>query len=509
MLACGASAAAGAQEQGYIPLDDPVTRTIDALVARGALPRLSALERPYRAAEVRGAVDSALARAGEGRPALAPHGWYRTVRSVAARYAGGGAADEIAVAVWLTPFLTAQSTGGRELMLADTLAGVYPGAHLRLAATLGNVAAVTRLRVDRALRDDAEYLGKKDRAVVARMEDAYLAARWRFAALDVGRVARNWGPAAYDGLQIGRYADTYDHVALVLGVDALHLTTVVARLDDMPVVGTASDTAIAQRYMTAHRLAARWRSFEAAVGEQVVYGGPGRGFEPSLANPVSLLDLNQYSEGELLNVSYALDLALRTRGRGFYAVQAMLDDFQIDECGPQCEEPASWGLTATAEALPLGLPLDGRAFASYTRVTNLVYRTASPWVRMTFRELALGRGQTDYDEARAGIELAPALGGPLRLYAALRRQGEGDYRLPFPPPAANSRTPAIFAGTVMRVARFGAQWSMSGPFEGVADLGWQRVRNYHHQAGASRDGFEGRLVVRVPLGVSARGSGGG
>ncbi|HEX2779770.1 MAG TPA: hypothetical protein VHM30_09745, partial [Gemmatimonadaceae bacterium] len=123
--------------------------------------------------------------------------------------------------------------------------------------------------------------------------------------------------------------------------------------------------------------------------------------------------------------------------------------------------------------------------------------------------LSLGRGQADYDEARAGVELVPPLGGPLRLYGALRRQGEGDYRLPFPPPSANSNTPAIFAGTVMRVARVGAQWSVSGPVEGMADLGWQRVRNLGHQPGASRQGVEGRVVLRVPLGISARPSGGG
>lgn len=493
-----------AQGGAYVPLDDPAVPTIDALVARGALARLASLERPYRAADVRDAIDSALASAQRGASLVAPRAWYEAARVAVVRYAGASSRDDVVVQASLTPFLTAQTSAGRELMLADTVDGLHPGLHVRLAGTFGNVSAVTRLRGDRALRDDPEYLGKKDRAVVARIEDAYVSARWRYVALDAGRMARNWGPPLLDGLQIGHYADSYDHLQLALGVEALHLTTIVARLDDMTLANASFDTTIAQRYMTAHRLTARWRGLEGAVAEQVVYGGPGRGFEPSLANPVSLLDLSQYSEGELLNVSYALDLAVRTGGRGFYAVQAMLDDFQVDDCGPQCEEPASWGFTATAEAMPLPLPLHATGFAAYTRVTNLVYRTTSPWERVTFRDLSLGRGRADYDEARAGVELAPPLGGPLRLYGALRRQGEGDYRLPFPPPAANSQAPAIFAGTVTRVARVGAQWSLTGRLEGTADIGWQRVTNDRHQPGVTRSGFEGRVVVRIPLGISAR-----
>ncbi len=507
-LATQLAAAANAQDVAYLPLDEPAYATIDALVARGALPRLSSLERPYRAAEVRDAIDSALAAEARGIALVAPRRWYSSVRATASRYSPGDGRggrdgrDGIAASAALTPFVTAQTSGGRELMLADSLDGVHPGAHLRLGLAFRNVAAVSRLRMDRALRDDDEYLGKKDRAVVARMEDAYIAARWRYAAVDLGRLARNWGPSAFDGMQIGRYSDSYDHLQLRLGVPALHLTTAVARLDDMLAAVGPGDTAVAQRYMTVHRLTARWRGLELAAGEQVVYGGPGRGFEPSLANPVGLLDLNQYSEGLALNVSYGLDAALRTRAFGSFAAQLLVDDVQLDECGANCEEPPSWGLTATFEGVPAVTGV--RLFGAYTRISNLAYRTPTPWERVTFRNLSLGRGRSDYDEVRAGVELAPPLGGPLRMYGAFRRQGEGDYRLPFPPASANRETPSIFAGTVMRVARVGAQWSATGMVEAIADVGWQRTTNDAHDAGRRRSGFEGRVTVRVPFARSMR-----
>ena len=61
----------------------------------------------------------------------------------------------------------------------------------------------------------------------------------------------------------------------------------------------------------------------AAATETVVYGGVARGFEPSLANPLTVFNLLQYTDRESLNVSYGLDLAVRTRF-GFHIIQ--LDD---------------------------------------------------------------------------------------------------------------------------------------------------------------------------------------
>ena len=474
----------------YLPLDDPATAYVDALVARGAFPRLSALEHPYLAADVRAAVDSALGAA-DGR-LVAPEAWYREAKRVAERYAPADSATDpdLHASVWLTPYVTAQTTGRRELMLADSSGSAAPGADLR--ATLGTqtFVAVTRLRIDRALKTDPEFVGKKDRSVTARMEDAYLAARWRFIMLSAGRVARNWGPAPFAGLQVGNYADSYDHVFLRLGVESLHLSSIVARLDDMR-LGT--DT-VAQRYFTAHRLSARWRNLEVAASEAVVYGGIARGFEPSLANPLTLLDLLQYTERKSLNVNYGLDVALRTT-RGLYVGQLLLDDFQIDRCGVVCKEPASIGYTVLAEAMPL--VGTARSFASYTRVTNLTYRSANPWERYTSFDLSLGRGQSDYDEARAGVELVPPLGGPLRLYVAYRRQGEGDYRKSFPPVADNPTTPLIFAGVVTRVTRVGAHWTRSGRVSVTSDVGYNRVTNAEHVAGRADSGFEGRIKLSI------------
>ena len=478
----------------YIPLDDPAATIVDALVVRGALPALSSLERPYRARDVRVAVEAALSDS--VRSALVPVRWLRAALGAARRYdlAPDSADDRLHVGAEVVPYVTAQTTGRRELMLADSAGrGAYPGADFRFALQSPVFVGVSRLRIDRALKADPEFVGKSDRIIAARIEDAYLATRWRYVALDLGRLSRNWGPSPLHGLQLGHYADSYDHLQLVLGVDRLHMTTLVARLDDRRV---AADT-IAQRWFAVHRLAGRWRGLEMAAAEAVVYGGPARGFDLMLANPFGFYDLAQYDEHKSLNVSYAVDLTLRTTRRGTFAAQLLADDFQVDRCAVNCKEPPSFGGTLSAEGVPLPLPSGAAAFASYTRVDNLTYRTILPWERYESLGLGLGHGQSDYDELRAGVELAPPSGGPLRLYGAFRRQGQGDFHLPFPLPSQYPQTPELFAGVVERVRRVGAQWTTSGRVSLSADVGYQSTSNADHVAGRSRSGFEGRVKLSL------------
>ncbi|MFL5562234.1 MAG: hypothetical protein ACJ79K_12215 [Gemmatimonadaceae bacterium] len=519
---------AHAQRIAYIPLDDPSMGVIDALVQRGALRGLSSIDRPYYAAAVRDAAVDALDVEDRFHAGLvAPRAWYQRAIASGEHYAGpdvrvhrcestlsdrpgvtnvscvGGGTGMRAgdASIELDPFITAQTTGGRELLLGSEDKSAEPGADVRFGIDAENVGGVARLRIDRALKRDPEFAGQKDRSVAARMEEAYIGARWHYVSLATGRVSRNWGPAPLDGLQVGSYADSYDHLYLRFGTDALNISSIIARLDDMTL---APDSVVAQRYFTAHRLTMRWRQLEVAASEAIVYGGEARGFEPSLANPLAVLDLAQYTAHQSMNVNYGLDVALRTTGRGYYAAQFLLDDFQIDRCDPNCKEPASTGLTFVAEELPTGT--SARAFGSYTRVTNLTYRAPNPWERYSYLGLGLGRGQSDYDELRAGIELAPPLGGPLRLYAASRRQGEGDYRLPFPAPADYAATPPIFAGVVEHVHRAGARWTMGGRVALDADLGYDWTANADHVAGRSRNGFVGRLRVTLMPALGFAGS---
>ncbi|MFL5581963.1 MAG: hypothetical protein ACJ8AO_16460 [Gemmatimonadaceae bacterium] len=476
----------------YVPLDDAAYGLVDALLARGLLPSLSALDRPYTAAELLAAVDAAPPADSLGR---VPAAWLRRLRRTASKYAPPAPAPErreLRVRAALVPFAAAQTGEERELMLAAGEGGAYPGVWVRASAAAGPVVVGFRLAGDQSLKHDARYTGKSDRAVAGRLEDGYVAAQWPLGELFFGRQARSWGPHVASGLLLGRDAFTYDHAQVRIGPRRLRLDAVVARLDDVAL----TPDSVAHRYLTAHRLLGRWRGLEVAASEALVYGGVDRGFEPSLANPLNVYDLAQYNEGEAGNVSYALDVALRARRLGILSAQVLLDDFQVDECTPMCQEPPSWGLTLSAEGLPTFR--DHRLFASYTRVTNLAYRTPQPWERYAVLGAGLGRNFSDYDEVRAGIDLAFLEAAPLRAYVAGRRQGEGDFRLPFPPPEEYEATPEFLAGVVTHVTRFGVSASgATGWAELTGDVGYNRVRNAGHVEGRSEGGFEGR--VRVSL----------
>ena len=87
-------------------------------------------------------------------------------------------------------------------------------------------------------------------------------------------------------------------------------------------------------------------------------------------------------------------------------------------------------MTFAAEGLPL--TAEQRWFASYTRVSNLAYNNKNPAEKYEVFGVGLGRGFSDYDEVRLGLDLALVPRTPLRLYAARRRQGRGQLQRPLP-----------------------------------------------------------------------------
>lgn len=494
------ASSAGAQATAYVPLDDPVYAYVAAIQARGGLRGLWALERPHTVTEIANALFAdttaikhpdwhfaILTALGRHEPAMEQRGRASTVEFRATF----GEAPELRAAMAFDAFITAQTTGRRELMLAgDGDGGIHPGLAARFMAGSGNVVAVGRLIGDTRLRKDPEFAGRKDRAIVGRSEDGYILASNRFGQLALGRLGRDWGPPHLGGLQIGAAPATYDQLYARLGGSRLRLSAMVARLSDY----VAGDT-VAQRFVAAHRLALRLGAFEIAGTETMVYGGEGESVVPALTNPLIVFDAAQYNENATGNVQVGLDILFRSHRLGAYGVQLMLDDLQIDECDPNCNEPKSWGATLTAEGIPL--LAEHRAFASYTRLTNLAYRTSSSFETYSHLGIGLGRAFTDYDEVRAGVETS-FMSIPVRAYWARRRQGEGDYRIPFPTPSQYAATPEFLAGVVTVVNRYAVRGSGIFSFADLeGDVGYNVVRNADNVAGRKGDGFEGRVRVSI------------
>ncbi len=500
-LWCAAVAAPltlAAQATPYVPIDDIAYSYVDALMARGSLPALSALERPYRVGDLRAATDSALAHG----PSTAMTGYLRALESSLRRYElrkpGEVASDTLPFRAKASfdIYVTGESSGRHELMLADAHDDAEPGSGGYFVFGGGNLAGSVRAILDNRLNKDPDFTGKKDRAIAGRTQDGYVGGQWKYAQIAFGRVARNWGPPSIDGLQLSGAPFTYDHLYARFGTDRLHVSSVIARLENF-VVSPAGDQA--SRYFSIHRLSYKHGRYEGGLSEGFVYTGVGRGLELSLINPFNVYALSWRDEQADGNLSMGFESSWRAGRFGTYAAHLFLDDLQIDKCDTTCKEPSSYGLTVTAEGLPLAG--DQRWYASYTMVSNLAYHTPNVAERYSIHNIGLGRAYSDYDEIRVGADLALVPRTPLKLYVAHRRQGEGDYRAAYPPVADYATTPIFLSGLVWTVNRIGLSGasSVSRDFQIVGDVGVNQVRNRRHVPGNDVTAFEGRLkVVWVP-----------
>jgi hypothetical protein len=463
----------------YVPLDHWGMPYVEHLIAWGALLDPTPLTRPLR----HGDLANALAAADT---AALPAGLRRVVRQLAAELRSPPRAPwaGLDAHAGITAATHARRDDLREA--GPGHATVAGGLGLQLVA--GPLAVVTHPYFDTRLKWDPDYQGKKDRLVAGRNAAAYVTAQWRVAELFFGAMDRNWGPAPLASLLLSAEPYSYTHFGIRLGTPAIRFEGVVTQLDDLP------DTtgAVNHRYWVAHRLVLRPPGRATiALWEGNLVAGPDRTLEPWFANILTLGLLSQYDEGTRTNALLGADVdAWLGRVRAFASV--LVDDIQIDDDTPGDREPPSFGLGAGAQgaAGPVAWT------ACYTLVSNLAYRTPNPVEAVMRRGVGLARNFADYDQVtlRASTTLGPGI--LVTPEATVLRQGQGDFRLPYPPVAAYDSTPAFHAGVVERTVRLaaGARFDRPG-FSIVASGGVHLVDNAGHVAGASDTRFVGRIGV--------------
>lgn len=491
---CTSAASAQTREPAtpYLPLDDVGYTYIDALREAPGIRYLSNLERPYTAGQIRLALDSAL----NANPGRIDRSYLDALKASISKYEiPSQTSDPNAPRAVFDGelYATAQTSGRRELMLADTGSAVLAAGSLRLMMAGGPIAGAIRVEIDPRLNHDPDFGGRKDRTLAARTHDGYLLGRWEYGELFFGRTERNWGPPMLQGLQLGNYAYSYDHFYGRFGGERLHFSLVAARLENY-VIQPGRES---QRYFSIHRLGGRLGKLELAFTESYVYAGESRGLEFSLINPLNAFALSWRDENVDGNLSFGFESSYRTDRFGTFALHALIDDYQIDKCDTTCNEPSSTGLTLSAERIPIVAGV--RGFAAYTRVASLTYRTPRPDEMYAIHGVGLGRGFSDYEEWRAGFDVAAIPRVPLRLYVAARNQGEGDYRAPYPPRTAldEKRIPALIIGTATKVTRVGVSGGgfFAPGFRFQGDVGYNSVSPVLSPLPVDKSGFEGRVRV--------------
>ncbi len=481
LLATLAFPLAAQDASAYVPVSHWSMPYVEHLIARGAVADPTPLSRPLRQADLVRSLEAA------DSAGLSP-AERRSLRLIVADLARTTPGPSGRLDATLS--VAAASYANRDPVRPIGVGHATVAGGLAAQLLLGPVAAVTHPYFDTRLRYDPWYLGKKDRAIAGRNAEAYVSGQWRYGEVFFGSLDRNWGPAPLEGLLHSPAPYSYAHFGIALGTSRVRLEGVLTQLDD------AADSAVVHRYLVTHRLIVRPSSSTSlALWEGSLLAGTDRALEPWYANILTLGLLAQYDEGTSANSLLGMDVQSRI-GRVRVFGSLLIDDLQVDDDTPGDAEPPSYGLTIGAQA-----GLSGIAWtAFYTRVSNLAYRTptaAETWMR---RNVGLARNYADYDQLSLRGSLLVGPGLLVAPEATFLRQGEGDFRLPFPPVTTYDSTPTFLAGTAERTLRLAvAAELVGGPVTISGNGGVHVIGNAGHVGGREETRWVGSLTVSYRL----------
>ena len=469
----------------YLPMDHWGYEYIGRLRDRGYLPNLNPLVQPYRRLDV--ARDLAVLDPDTLRQPLAE--WVRLLKDELApeldRLAGRKTRRWGVVAMAGARASTSQRLDPtRPTGSSDTWPWWRGGAWIET----GPIAAETRLYGDSYFRSDPDGgdPGFDPRDYVGGMSDnAYLSVVLPFAALDVGRMVRNWGPIGTPGLMLSNVATPYPAIDLEVHVGHFAARAMAAQLDTVSGV---------RRHISAQELTYAKGDVAFSLGEASLYTYPSLLLR--FLNPAELFFFNQSTDPPQ-NLMLMGQFWLRRRPVLFY-LDALLDDIDVNPTTPKAEPP-QYGFTLGARLV--SLPPWIEPALEYQQVGAWTYRTPNYNDRYSYFNRGLGVNFSDYDRLTLRADLFPPVHG-LRLTPAIvfQRQWEGNFRDSIPGGYYWGR-PALAYGVAERTLRFALQgrYQPLRPLWVAWDVGPNFVNNKGHVNGVKKTELEGTVELGVRL----------
>jgi len=479
---------AQSQASPYVALDDWMMPVIEQLIRSGVIVDPDPLTRPLRRADLLAALDDADMESLPGsirrsierlQDALEPvtenHMWFEG-------YAGA----------------TGGTHGRRHPLREGGNGAVSPQAGLRGTATFGSVVASSHIYVDQRLDDDPDFTGNKDKWLTHRITDAYLSLQFEYGEVFFGSVDRNWGPTGISGSLVSPEPYSYDHVMLRLGSSRIGIQSLLTDLDSYQ---DPSGVQV-QRWWVTHRVMFRpWQSFVASLSQATLWVGVGRGVELRWLNPLKLSRSTALDEptADSSNSVYGADFwLLLPRNINLQA------NFTVDDFGFQFGSIAPDRLIGSA-AIDIPITHQTSARASFAFVSSLAYRASRGALETIMRRgIGLGRNFSDYTESTISLTTLPATLFTVTPEVTLLRQGEGDFRQPFPLPPAPDH-PFIFEGVIEDTWRTAVRLTATllDHLDVSGHAGVHFIRNSGHVAGEGRTVFVGGFSVHARLGRRA------
>lgn len=242
------------------------------------------------------------------------------------------------------------------------------------------------LDVDSRFVDDPGYPWLKNRGIAGRIGEAYLQYSFKYGFARIGRINRNWGPFGDRSLVLSKNPYSYDALEFGLHSSIFEFRHMFAAFPDNTVT-LDWDTDLVSRYLTAHSLNFMLGRFGSiGLTETVVFSRKNGIPDLQYVNPISIyFTTNTNGEG-IGNLMEAVQWRLHPFTDKITLLgQVIFDDIQIDNNGPQDQEPNHWGGdfgVFWTNFLPNHLP----------HVLSLEYRYCSRWL-YTVADLSSGRGE--------------------------------------------------------------------------------------------------------------------
>jgi hypothetical protein len=371
---------------------------------------------------------------------------------------------------------------------------VWPSGEAGVWVRSGPLAAETRVLWDTYLKRDPD--GRAPHLRLGGISNhTYLSLTSGRLGVALGRFTRNWAPPGVQGFLVSDNPLSYPQVGFEFDFGRVLVQAFTGELDTLGAT---------RRYLVAHRVSYTAPRFAVALSEGMLYGS-NAGLSLQRLNPFTpLLFEHENPPGEEVTENLMLGVQFWHR-LGDVEVQGegLLDDISVNrDSATNGRAPARYALRLAGRWRPVGPRAEVNL--AYERVSSYAYRSFRLQDRYDYLRRGLGANFADYDRVALSVDVFPPVPG-LRLSPTLQyqRQGEGDYRTPFPETPTFVLGPDFLLGVPERTLRV----SLEGRYQPLRqawvewDIGQNFVRNARHLTGESRSRLValGTLHLRLDL----------
>jgi hypothetical protein len=364
-------------------------------------------------------------------------------------------------------------------------------------------------RIDAELDNDPRYDGKSWDGIAGFPENATLDYRADDFSLRFGIERLSWGFGQYSNLTFARQAMPMTVVGLSYRRSIFDFESVVGFLsplkDQLDLM--ENDTSFftsQQRYLAAHSLTLRpLGGLSVSLREIMLYGGPGRRFEPAYAIPFIWYHGQQLNSRMDDNAFFALAADYRALHKVWVYSEFLIDDFQTEKKTRGDYEPNQLGFISGIEAYDL--PIEGMNYElEYARINNWTYNQARAHNRYLNSNFPIGFSDgPDVDILSWQVSWWHGADIRIAYSGSYRRRGEGRINTPWSRPwlSVDEYSEPFPTGTVERklvngieLLAFHKNWIW-----GNFTLKFTDIANVENIPGREYDGWEMVANVGVKL----------